>query len=148
MWRLPLAISRIVSRNRILCDTVIQLLTLSVLRVKAVSHYKYLGIVLDIELSDDDDIQRQLQYQYYAAMRASFFRCSNAVKNLLFRSFCRSMMHHHYGLISGRHTSTDCVWPITLVAGFYTACRGDRVLVVIRFSVTFLPLRPYWKKCL
>jgi len=35
------------------------------------------------------------------------------------------MMHHHRGVISGRHTSTDCVWPITSVAGFYTACRGD-----------------------
>ena len=116
---------------------------MGVLKVKSVSHYKYLGIVLDIELSDDDDIQRQLQYQYYAVMRASFFRCSNAVKKLLFRSFCKSMMHHHYGVISGRHTSTDCVWSVTLVAGFYTACRGDRVLVVIRFSVTFLPLRPY-----
>jgi len=95
-----------------------QLLTLGVLRVKDVSYYKYLGIVLDVELSDYDDIQRQRQYQYYAVMRASFFRCLKAVKNLLFRSFCRSMMHHHYGVISGRHTSTDCVWPITLVAGF------------------------------
>jgi len=30
-----------------------------------------LGIVLHIEFSDDKDIQRQLQYQYYAVMRAS-----------------------------------------------------------------------------
>jgi len=29
--------------------------------------YKYLGIVLDTELSDDKDIQRQLRYQYCAA---------------------------------------------------------------------------------
>ena len=26
-------------------------------------------------------------------------------------------MHHNYGVISGRHISTDCVWPVTLVAG-------------------------------
>ena len=51
---------------------VIPLLTLGVLTVKYVSHYKYLGIVLDIELSDDKDIQRQLRYQYYPLMRASF----------------------------------------------------------------------------
>ena len=38
-------------------------------------------------------IQRQLRYQYCAAnkLRASFSRCSNAVKNVLFRSFCTPM---------------------------------------------------------
>jgi len=52
-----------------------------------------LGIVLDIELSDDKDIQRQMRYQHEAVnrLRASFSRCSNAVKNVLIRSFCRSM---------------------------------------------------------
>jgi len=34
-------------------STVIQLLALGVLRVTYVSYYKYLGILLDIELSDD-----------------------------------------------------------------------------------------------
>ena len=52
-------------------STVTPLPTLGVLTVKFVSHYKYLGIVLHIEFSDDKDIQRQLQYQYYAVMRAS-----------------------------------------------------------------------------
>ena len=61
--------------------------------VKTVDQYKYLGIVLDTELSDDKDIQRQLRYQYCAAnkLRASFCRCSNPVKNVLFRSFCTPM---------------------------------------------------------
>ena len=55
------------------------------------SHTK--GIILDTELSDDKDIQRQLRYQYCAAnkLRASFSRCSNAVKNVLFRSICTPM---------------------------------------------------------
>jgi len=49
--------------------------------------------LLDTELSDDKDIQRQLRYQYCAAnkLRTSFSRCSNAVKNVLFRSFCTPM---------------------------------------------------------
>ena len=34
-----------------------------------------------------------------------------------------------------------------MFAGLYTTCRGDRVLVVIRLNVTFLPLRSYWNKC-
>ena len=48
-----------------------------------------MGIALDIEPSDDKDIQRQLRYQYGAAnkLRASFFRCLNAVKNVLFLFF-------------------------------------------------------------
>jgi len=45
-------------------NTVIPLLTLGVLTVKFVSHYKYLWIVLHIEFSDDKDIQRQLRYQF------------------------------------------------------------------------------------
>ena len=61
--------------------------------VNSVDQYKYLGIVLDAELSDDKDIQRQLRYQYCAAnkLRDSFSRCSNAVKNVLFCSFCTPM---------------------------------------------------------
>jgi len=44
-------------------STVIPLLTVGVQKVKSVSHYKYLGIVRDTELSDDKDIQTQLRYQ-------------------------------------------------------------------------------------
>jgi len=54
-------------------------------RVKSVSHYKDLGIVRDVELSGDKDIQIQLRYQ------KTFSRRSNAVKNVLFRSFCTPM---------------------------------------------------------
>ena len=58
--------------------------------VKSVDQYKYQGIVLDTKLSDKKEIQRQLRYQYCAEnkLRASFSRCSNAVKNVIFRSFC------------------------------------------------------------
>ena len=60
--------------------------------VKSVDQYKYLGILLDTELLDDKDIQRQLRYQYCAAnkLRASS-HCSNGVKNVLFRSFFTPM---------------------------------------------------------
>ena len=61
--------------------------------VNSVDQHKYLGLLLDTELSDDKDIQRQLRYQYCAAnkLRVSFSRCSNAVKNVLLRSFCTPM---------------------------------------------------------
>jgi len=56
-------------------STVTPLLTQCGQNVKLVNHYKYLGIVLDTELSDDKDIQRQLQYQYCAAnkLRVYFY---------------------------------------------------------------------------
>jgi len=37
-------------------------------------------------------------------------------------------------------------WPIILGAGLYATCRDERVLVVIRFYATFLPLTPYCDK--
>ena len=82
-------------------STVTPLLTLGGQTVKYVNHYKYLGVVLDNELSDDKDIQRHLQCQYCAAnkLRASFSRCSSPVKIVLF-----------YGVISESHTCKDCGW--------------------------------------
>ena len=70
-------------------STVTPVLKLGGQYVKSVGQYKYLGIFLDTELSDDKDIETQLRYQYCAAnkLRAPFSRCSNAVKNVLFRSF-------------------------------------------------------------
>jgi len=45
-------------------STATPLLKLGGQYVKSVDQYKYLGIVLDAEFSDDKDIQRQLRYQY------------------------------------------------------------------------------------
>ena len=55
---------------------------------KLFTHYKYLGIVVDAELSDGKDIERERRYQYCAANKLG---ASNAVKNLYFHSFCTSM---------------------------------------------------------
>ena len=52
-------------------------------------------------------------------------------------------MDHNYGVISGGHACRDCVWPILLDAELYTTCPREQVLVVIRFNVTFLPLKAY-----
>ena len=111
--------------------------------VNSVDQYKYLGILLDTELSDDKDIQRQLRYQYCAAnkLRASFSRCSNAVKNVLFRSFCTPMYASQLWCNFRKYACRDCGWHIILVAKLCTTCPGERVLVATKFNVTFLPLR-------
>jgi len=128
-------------------NAVTSLLTLGGQNAKSVDHYKYLGIVLDTELSDDKDIQRHLRYQYCAAnkLRASFSRCSNAVKNVLFRSFCTPM----YTWQLWCNFRKLCMQRLRMAYKFgcraYTTCPGERVWVVIRFiNVTFLilPLRP------
>jgi len=54
-------------------------------------------------------------------------------------------MHHNYGVISGSHACRDCVWHIILDAELHTTYPGERMLVAIRFNVTFLPLRLLWK---
>ena len=113
-------------------STVTSLLTLGSQMVKYVNHYKYLGIVLNTELADDKDIQRQLRYQYCTA---NFFWCSNAVKMYFFIPFVSPCMHHNNGVISGSHACRNCVWPMILDAELYTTCPGERVLVAIRFNV-------------
>jgi len=57
------------------------------------------------------NIQRQLRYQYCAAnkLQASFCRCSNTVKNVLFCSSVRSCRHHNNGVTSGGYICKDCV---------------------------------------
>ena len=54
----------------------------------------------------------------------------------------QSTQHHRRGC----KPSTDCLGLITLVAGHCTTYHGERVLVVTRFNITFLPLRLYWDK--
>ena len=56
-------------------------------------------------------------------------------------------VHDDYGVISWRRACKNYVWPISLVAGLCITCRSEQVLVAIRFSATFLPLRPYCEKC-
>ena len=111
--------------------------------VKSVDQYKYLGIVLDAELSDDKHIQRQLRYQYCAAnkLRASFPDVQIQLKTYFFVPVVRPCMHHNYGVITGSHACRDCMWLTTLDPELYATCPGERVLVATRFNVTFLPLR-------
>jgi len=80
-------------------STLTPLLTLGCQNVKSVNQYKYLGIVLDTELSDDKDIQRQLRYQYCAANKlpSLFFptlECSQkrTFSFLLYAHVCISIM--------------------------------------------------------
>jgi len=63
------------------------------------------------------------------------------LKTYFFVPFVNPCMHLNYGVISGSHACRDCGWRIILVAELYTTCPGERVLVAIRFNVTFLPLR-------
>ena len=64
--------------------------------VEFVSKVKYLGIILNSNRKDDDDIGRQLRSTYGIAnmLRSKFSFCSNTVTNCLFRTFCSAM----YGL--------------------------------------------------
>ena len=58
-----------------------------------VKKVKYLGVLLENNLKDDIDINRQVRSFYYIAnkLKTRFSKCSTFVKNVLFRSFCYSV---------------------------------------------------------
>ena len=75
-------------------------------QLAVVGQVKYLGVVIDSLLCDDADILRQLRYQYCSAnkLRASFFKCSISVKNVLFRSYCTALYAAHLWCIFKKST--------------------------------------------
>jgi len=64
-----------------------------------------------------------------------FFRCSNAVKNVLFRSFCTPMYASQTWWNFRKSCMQDCVWPVILDAELYTTCPVERVLVIMTHQV-------------
>jgi len=75
-----------------------------------------------------------------------FFPMFKCRKKCTFCSFCTSI---YASQLSGNFKKAYMQRlrvPIILDAELYTTCPGERVLVVIRFNATFLPLRPYWEK--
>ena len=117
--------------------------------LKSVNHYKSLGAVLNTEFSDDKGIQRQLRYQYCAANKlpASFSRCSNAVKNAHFCSFCTPICIKIWW-----NFRKSCMQRLRVTYNF--GCRAlcnlpwkaSIISVAIRFNITFLPLRTSYEK--
>jgi len=79
--------------------------------LKSVNQYTYLEAVLDTELPDDKDIQRQLRYNYCAAnkFRASSPDVQMQLKMYFFVPSVQPCMHHNHGVISGSHACKDCV---------------------------------------
>ena len=110
--------------------------------VNSVDQYKYLGIVLDTELSDDKDRDNcDISIVQQTSCEPLFPVVQMQPKTNFFVPFLRPYMHLNYGVISGIHACRDCVWHIILVAELYTTCPGERVLVATKLNVTFLPLR-------
>ena len=114
--------------------TVIPLLTLGGQSVKYVIHYKCSGLYW-IQSSQITKTETTAISILCSKQAARFFPdVRTQWKMYFFVPSVHPCMHHNYGLISGRYTSRDCVWPMILVAGLYTSCRAERVLV-IRFNV-------------
>ena len=87
--------------------------------VKSVDQCKYLGILLDTELSDDKDIQRQLNINIVqqtcdinivqqTTCEPLFPVVQMQLKTYFFVPFVRPCMHLNYGVISGSHACRDC----------------------------------------
>ena len=60
--------------------------------ISFVNSVRYLGVQLNSNLFDDDDILRQVRFLYGTGnkLKYRFSKCSSVVKNTLFRSYCTS----------------------------------------------------------
>ena len=65
--------------------------------VKFKNNVKYLGVFLNNNLKDDDDICRQVRYLYGKSyeLKTTFSKCSRTIKNILFNYHCTSFYASH-----------------------------------------------------
>ena len=70
---------------------------LSGTKIKFSDKVRYLGILINQYLLDDDDIKRQVRMLYSAAnkLRSRFIKCLSTIKNTLFRSYCTPLYGCH-----------------------------------------------------
>jgi len=71
-------------------STVTPLLTMVGQNVQYVNHYKYLGVILDTEMTKTFRDNCDINTVQKTSNEPLFPRCSNAVKSVLFHSFCTS----------------------------------------------------------
>jgi len=79
-------------RNKIVCTTFPKFI-LGSLPLQFVSEFKYLGHMITNDLSDDNDIQREVRNLFVRTniLARRFSRCSMPVKVMLFRAYCISL---------------------------------------------------------
>ena len=81
--------------------------------ISFVNSVRYLGVQLNSNLFDDDDILRQVRFLYGTGnkLKYRFSKCSSVVKNTLFRSYCTSFYASTvtYGVIIVLILSESCV---------------------------------------
>lgn len=79
-------------RNKIVCTTYPKFI-LGSLPLQFVSEFKYLGHMITNDLSDDNDIQREVRNLFVRTniLARRFSRCSMPVKVMLFRAYCISL---------------------------------------------------------
>ena len=82
------------SKNKITC---VPNIVLDGTTLKWISDTKYLGVLINEHLKDDDDLRRQMKSIYCKGntLLRKFGKCSEAVKIQLFQSFCSNMYCAH-----------------------------------------------------
>ena len=97
---------------------------------------KYLGHIINNNLTDDDDIARQKIYFYaHANVSARKFRfCSSGIKNVLFHSYCGAM--YTSSLWCKFKKFEVLMLHTTIVLESYISCQHAVVLVLCSFLTT------------
>ena len=114
-------------------------------QLAVVGQVKYLDVVIDSLLCDDNDILRQLRYQYCSAnkLRASFFKCSIFVKNICFGPTALCCMQLIYDASLRSLLCNAYVWRTTIISKFYMGFPSSTVLVHIRWNGAFRHSMPF-----
>ena len=97
---------------------------LSGTKIKFSDKVRYLGVLINQYLLDDDDIKHQVRMLYSAAnkLRSRFVKCSSAIKNTLFRSYCTPYMVVIYGTITRNILLIAYVLATMMLTEFCVAC--------------------------
>ena len=94
---------------------------------------KYLGVYINNTLSDDDDILRQVKALYTRGnmLVNCFNRCSNQVKNCLFRSYCSNCYGGQLWAIYKKDVYKKCIVAYNdIYRKLFNIQRGDSISAV------------------
>ena len=100
---------------------------------------KYLGHIINNNLTDDDDIARQKRciYAQANALARKFYLCDNSIKTTLFNSYCGSM----YTSSLWCHFKKQVLLSlITTVLELYTTCHPAVVQAICSLLIMLNPL--------
>ena len=101
-------------------------------KLQFVSKFRYLGHIISDDLSDDDDIRREIKNLFVVFVRTNmlisrFYKCSSNVKLTLFKSFCMAV---HDMWLSGKSFQLFSISSDLVITDASRSCLDFRDVIV------------------